>query len=233
MTELYDQRVAAHYQAYRPPLHELILQRLLDDSEGFDFGLDVGCGTGRSTIALKAYCSEVMGLDPGQDMLDRCEATTGISYVRGQAASTGLPNNSVDLVSFAGSLFYCKSQALIVELQRICRPGASILVYDFEVQLESVLSQLGLEATKSSYEHETNFSDAAGLEQRTVEIEGINLETSSAELNHIILSDSHRYMALESQPGGAEGVLARLDALADADGRHRLEVTLYYARYLI
>jgi hypothetical protein len=45
-TKQYDSAVAAHYAAFRPPLHRPILERLIRPGETFSVGLDVGCGSG-------------------------------------------------------------------------------------------------------------------------------------------------------------------------------------------
>lgn len=61
MSEEYDEAIAYHYNAYRPPLHEVILSQVLGKDERFQNGLDIGCGTGYSAIALAKYCSQVYG----------------------------------------------------------------------------------------------------------------------------------------------------------------------------
>ncbi|WP_436716151.1 class I SAM-dependent methyltransferase [Roseiconus lacunae] len=60
MAHQYTDAVASHYAAYRPPLHELILMRVISNQTRFCDGLDVGCGTGRSSGAL------AKGLDAGK-----------------------------------------------------------------------------------------------------------------------------------------------------------------------
>src|SRR5690625_4484968 len=69
--ERYDANAAAHYAAYRPPLHAMILGRVLTGNASFDIGLDIGCGTGYSAVALAKYCKFVYGIDPSPSMLNR------------------------------------------------------------------------------------------------------------------------------------------------------------------
>ena len=61
MSEEYDEAIAYHYDAYRPPLAEVILSQVLGEDERFQDRLDIGCGTGYSAIALAKYCSQVYG----------------------------------------------------------------------------------------------------------------------------------------------------------------------------
>lgn len=63
MTDLYDRLTAIHYSANRPPLHLGILRQYLPDRQ-FATGLDIGCGTGHSSVALAAFYQRVIALDP-------------------------------------------------------------------------------------------------------------------------------------------------------------------------
>ena len=62
MIKEYDNITALHYAAYRPSLHAKILKARFDYSKKFELGLDVGCGTGQSSIALANYCKSVIGM---------------------------------------------------------------------------------------------------------------------------------------------------------------------------
>ena len=69
MSDKYTETVAAHYAAYRPPLHPHILKRVLSNAGTFAVGLDIGCGTGRSSVALTPFCERVFAIDPSDSML--------------------------------------------------------------------------------------------------------------------------------------------------------------------
>ena len=110
MTNDYSNTVAKHYAAFRPALHEVILRRLIRPIERFRIGLDVGCGTGYSAVALAEYCNRVFGLDPNQPMLDKATAHPKISYVNGYGDNMSvLGQDQFDVVSYAGSLSYTKT----------------------------------------------------------------------------------------------------------------------------
>jgi hypothetical protein len=68
-----------------------------------------------------------------------------------------------DIVTFAGSLFYAKAARLRRELARVCPPGSTIVVYDFEILLNDVMAELGTAspAVASDYDHCVNLSDWA------------------------------------------------------------------------
>ena len=143
MKEQYTTTIAKHYASFRPPLHRLILNRMVRPLESFQNGLDMGCGTGYSTIALIEYCERVFGLDLNQAMLDEAEQHPRIHYICGDGAyGIGLiPVQAFDVVTFAGSLFYMKTDKLRSELARVCKPNGSVFVYDFEVLLDAILNR--------------------------------------------------------------------------------------------
>lgn len=127
MNEPYSEAVATHYAAYRPPLHRTILTRVLAGTGGFSDALDVGCGTGWSSLALAEFCDRVFAIDPSQSMLDGAPPHDSVAYLLGAAERIPLPDDSIDLVTFAGSLSYADREATAVELRRVCRPDAMIV----------------------------------------------------------------------------------------------------------
>ena len=102
--------------------------------------LDLGCGTGSTTILLKQAFpqAEVIGLDLSPYMLvmaDRKaqQANERIQWAQGVAEATGLEADSFDLVT-ASMLFHelppSKSRAVLREALRLCQPGGQMLVLD-------------------------------------------------------------------------------------------------------
>ena len=236
MSESYNQAVAFHYSSYRPPLHEMILGSVLAGEERFSTGLDVGCGTGYSALALAKFCSHVYGVDPSQSMLEEANPHEKITYQLGVGEALPLPNNLVDVVTFAGSLFYAKSEHLANELIRVCRAQAIIIPYDFEVLIDDVLLQFGIDLKKaeSDYDHEINFSGNANFIEIIVGAEQINLEVTATELAHILLSSSLRYEAFAEKYGVLDPFLGLVQEIEAMNRQQRmLRVNTYFSKYQI
>lgn len=233
MSEQYHQATAIHYAAYRPPLHGIILERILSNQEVFKQGLDIGCGTGYSAIALAKYCSQVYGIDPSLAMLTSATPHPKITYRQGSGENLPIPNDFIDVVTFAGSLFYTKSQLLIAELKRVCCDKATIIVYDFEVLLDYVLVDCDINPQKavSNYNHEINFSDRLDFKEIAIGKEQINLEVTATELAHVLLSSSYRYDAFVQQYADADPFMKLVNELENAKDQHLLKVNIYFARY--
>ena len=233
MTDLYNQAIATHYSSYRPPLHRMILERVLADAQSFRSGLDVGCGTGYSAVALARYCLHVYGVEPSPAMLARAVPHEKITYLQGSGAETSLQDKSVDVVSFAGSLFYAKSAALIAELKRVCRHRALLIPYDFEILLDDVVQQHGisLQETASGYDHRVNFSDVAGCVELVAGSEQVSLAVSSIELAHLLLSSTRRYEAFVEKYGISDPYPALAGELEARGEQHGLRAKVYFAKY--
>lgn len=234
MIEDYSPTLAKHYSAFRPPLHEEILRRLLSEGETFENGLDVGCGTGYSSIALAKYCSRVYGVDPSESMRKEAIRHEKVFYLGGSGEALPLPAGSIDIATFAGSLFYTRSLALVDELKRVCRDRSAVIVYDFEILVDTVLSQLGVTVRDAGpdYDHGLNLSGYDSFIEQTTAKAQIDLYLNSVELAHVLLSSGGRYDALTKR----FNIVDPFDALSQAlaaieDERYLLKVDIYYSKY--
>lgn len=116
MSHEYDKTIAHHYKVYRPPLHKIILEKAINKDAKYKNGLDIGCGTGYSSVALANYCDHVTGVNPSKEMIDQAIQHKLVSYYLGSGDCLPDGIDKIDIVCFAGSLFYTKSPKLISEL---------------------------------------------------------------------------------------------------------------------
>lgn len=198
---MYDESIATHYAAYRPPIHEIILKRAIASSDNQHLGLDIGCGTGRSSRALRKYCHLVVGLDPSEVMLRKVEKLKGVIYVNAAGEQIPIVEDLVDIVTIAGSLNYIDRAMLAAELKRVCRSDAAILVYDFEVDLSNIEEQLKLERINelSEYDHAANLCGHSEVKETSVVDDVFTLDLNPSEVAHLLLSEKGRYEALHEK----------------------------------
>jgi ubiquinone/menaquinone biosynthesis C-methylase UbiE len=88
--------------------------------------LDLGCGTGRFTKALRArFNAQVFGIDPSEKMLAQArskQSDSWIGYESGRAESIPLPDNSVDLIFMSMIFHHFENPALAArECRRVLR----------------------------------------------------------------------------------------------------------------
>ena len=102
--------------------------------------LDLGCGTGSSTLMLKQACpqAEVTGLDISPYMLKMAEhkskqANLEIDWQQGLAEATNFEDAEFDLISIA-FLFHetpvAISQGVLKECHRLLKPDGQIIILD-------------------------------------------------------------------------------------------------------
>lgn len=124
-----------------PPGETLVRQGLLDAIQSKPRRiLDLGCGTGSTTLLLKRAFphADVIGLDLSPYMLVVAEhkaqqAGLDIQWRHGNAEQTGLPEASFDLVT-ASLLFHetppTVSQAILQESYRLLTVGGEVAILD-------------------------------------------------------------------------------------------------------
>lgn len=194
----YDNVTAFHYAAYRPALHEVILQRCLGQKR-FRNGLDIGCGTGVSSIALRNFSTDVVGVDPNEKMLSQAVPEDNLNYQLMVGDRLPFANNSFDICTYAGAWWYGKSQTLLDETLRVSSAGATILVYDFELDLKHILDTLHLVPTDlKGYDHSADFEglDTAKVTATSKKTNRKQWLLSPSELAHLLCSEQQIYRQL-------------------------------------
>jgi SAM-dependent methyltransferase len=235
MTQQYCDQIAKHYAAFRPELHGLILRRLVRPGEHFEIGVDIGCGTGYSAVALTDHCDRVFGLEPSQPMLDEATIHPRVSYINGGADDLSvLPTKApFDLISFAGSLFYAKTDQLKVELLRTMKPGGLVLVYDFQVLLEDFVTRMGVSypSTSSDYDYTENLCDWPEFETEVAATDQVKLELSTPEISHVLLADSCRFTFFQELFRDADPFDSLTKQIQQQDRRPQLYAEIYFSRH--
>jgi SAM-dependent methyltransferase len=120
--------MAAGYARWRPAVHPLVIDAARVYTGEREVGLDVGCGAGLSTAALRRIARECIGIDPVESMVRA--AGPGAFTV---AAAEALPvrPRCIDIISAAGSLNYVDLARFFREARRVLAPDGVLLVYDF------------------------------------------------------------------------------------------------------
>lgn len=129
-----DDAMAAGYASARPPVHPHLVDRLRAgwDRRAPAVIVDVGCGAGASTAALRGWAPTLVGMDPSVPMIRAaraCVPDTGFAV----AAAEALPGAaaSVDLLAATGSLDYADLGVFVHEADRVLRPDGVIAVANY------------------------------------------------------------------------------------------------------
>jgi SAM-dependent methyltransferase len=111
------------YAKARPSYPIALIDWILERAPGKRV-VDLGCGTGIASRLFAARGCDVTGVDPSEDMLRQARAAGGgVSYVRGEAETTGLPGGSFDVAIAAQAFHWFDAPRAITEIARLVRTG--------------------------------------------------------------------------------------------------------------
>lgn len=92
--------------------------------------LDVGCGTGQSTVALADWSDKVVGIDNSESMLDNAVTHPKVIYQLADAENMPFPENSFDLVFVASSFHWFEKRKFLNQVKRVLKKSGKFLIYD-------------------------------------------------------------------------------------------------------
>ena len=124
----------AQYDRLRPvPPPDLIaLLATLGPERSPGLVVDLGSGTGISALAWADSAERVIGIEQNAEMLGAARRAPNVEYRHAPAQKTGLPDDSVDIVTCAQSFHWMEHRSTIAEVARILRPEGLFAAYDYD-----------------------------------------------------------------------------------------------------
>lgn len=96
--------------------------------------VDLGAGTGRSTVLWSGRAASVVAVEPAPDMRAVTERLVAgrpeFTVVDATAEQTGLPDGCADIVTASQALHWFDADRALPEIARILRPGGVFAAYD-------------------------------------------------------------------------------------------------------
>jgi SAM-dependent methyltransferase len=123
---------AKRYASFRPYFHPIVIERIkvfLRLQEPVSRALDVGCGTGQSSLALTSIASEVIGVESSQAMLEEALHDVHIHYLLAPAEQMPFPDASFDLITVASAFHWLGRRRFLTEASRVLRSPAWLVIY--------------------------------------------------------------------------------------------------------
>lgn len=128
-------RIAEGYAKDRPFLHGQVMERLTSKLQGhYQNGLDVGCGAGLSTRALRQVCDRVTGADISAEMVRAASALytePAYSFVQAGAEEIEAPPDTYDIVAAAGVINWIDEKRFLPRMAGVMKKDGILLIYDF------------------------------------------------------------------------------------------------------
>jgi SAM-dependent methyltransferase len=128
-------RVAEGYAHSRPHYHPIIMNKIrkyIKLNGKFNDALDVGCGTGLSTIALKEIAGHITGTDNSAEMIAVAQAQNheNITYYHAPAEQLPFAQQSFDIITVCGAINWIDRARFFPEAKRVLKEQGWLIIYD-------------------------------------------------------------------------------------------------------
>src|SRR6266853_6593487 len=134
IVNLFASRSAAkRYAKGRPNFHPIVIGRIkerLAFTLPVQRALDVGCGTGLSTMALKEISERVVGIDSSAEMIGLARADSNVKYQLANAEDLRFKDREFDLVTVSQAIHWFAQAMFLQEARRVLRIEGWLIVYD-------------------------------------------------------------------------------------------------------
>jgi SAM-dependent methyltransferase len=121
------------YAAYRPSYPIDLVDELANLCPAKNRVLDCGCGTGQLSVLLAERFDEVVATDASSAQIEKAKKREGVIYRTALAEDSGLPDESVDLITVAQAAHWLDLDRFYQEVQRIARPNAILALITYGV----------------------------------------------------------------------------------------------------
>jgi SAM-dependent methyltransferase len=139
--------------------------------------VDIGAGTGLSTVVWEGRAQHVLAVEPSQDMraiasqrFARLPEKHVFTAIDATAQATGLPDECADLVTASQAMHWFDPAQVLPEVVRLLRPGGVFAAYDvdwppaIDAKVDAVYEEIGrrISAFPHDADDETPRWDKAG-----------------------------------------------------------------------
>jgi ubiquinone/menaquinone biosynthesis C-methylase UbiE len=124
-------RLASGYADCRPRYPDALFEYLGQSVSRHDLAWDCAAGSGQATVPLARLFRHVVATDASASMLERAPRHSRIEYRVAVAESSGLDDQSVDLVTIAQALHWLDVVPFYREVDRVLAPGGVLAVWTY------------------------------------------------------------------------------------------------------
>lgn len=130
----FDSRTAAErFARGRPFFHPLVIDRIreiLSLNKPVHSALDIGCGTGLSSLALKPIAHRVAAMDLSARMISYAKKETGVSYLVASGELLPFGKDEFDLITISQVFHWLDRRRFFAEVEHVLKDSGWLVVYD-------------------------------------------------------------------------------------------------------
>lgn len=124
---------AALYARFRPTYPSELFDYLVDVASPCRLALDCATGNGQAAVDLCERVDRVIAVDVSDEQLEHAKSHPNVEYRRAPAEATGLPENSVDLVTAAAALHWFDLEPFYEHLEKIVPEGGIVAAWSYGI----------------------------------------------------------------------------------------------------
>ncbi len=184
--------------------------------------VDLGCGTGLSTLAWKSRSAAVIGIEPNDDMRAAANKKAGgtVSFKKAFAHDTGLRDNCADAVVCSQSFHWMNPGLTLAEVNRILKPGGIFATVDYDWppvcawEGEAAYARLFFEVDRLQ-EADDELKDASVRWEKSGHMDNIKNSGHFRYCREILFANretctAQRFIGMAMSQGGLQSVLRRM-----------------------
>ncbi len=136
-------RQAEIYLRARPTYPDNLFEFLASVSPSKKICWDCATGNGQAAVSLANHFEKIIATDGSEQQIKNAMPRNNIEYKVGTAEQSGLPNNSVDLITAATAAHWFNHDLFYKEAQRVAKPNGIIALWTYsEAKISAPIDEL-------------------------------------------------------------------------------------------
>lgn len=124
---------ADDYRRFRPTYPDALFGFLAELAPSTRLAWDCGTGNGQAAIALAGLFDEVVATDASAEQIERARGPDNVRFGVAAAETSGLPSDSVDLITVAQAFHWFDQPRFFDEARRVLRAGGLLAIWTYGV----------------------------------------------------------------------------------------------------
>lgn len=119
------------YRKFRPDYPQEMIDFIVSNCAETNIAWDCATGNGQVAIMLSPKFNKVIATDASSKQIEAAVAKPNITYKVATAENSGLPDNSIDLITVAQAAHWFNLPEFYAEAKRVAKQGAVLAVWGY------------------------------------------------------------------------------------------------------